>query len=220
MKTYFEGWADGRRANCPETKSWPLGPAFYNGVRDWPNPGTDYGIDLTRPVELVSWYDATDYCARLTERDRSAGRIATNAVYRLPTEAEWEYACRAWTSTRFSYGDDPGYTNLTHYAWCAGNSGDTTHPVGQKWPNSWGLHDMHGNVWEGCQDRWSSSLPGGIALDPQGPATGSCRVLRGGSWAFRGNRPVDCRSADRACESPSIGGSPIGFRVVLAPGQP
>jgi len=102
-------------------------PSWFNGVRD----ETDYGTDLTRPVEEVSWYDATNYCATLTQRERLAGRIGTNSVYRLPTEAEWEYACRGWTSTRFSYGDDPGYTNLTNYAWYEANSGDTTHPVGR-----------------------------------------------------------------------------------------
>jgi len=134
----------------------------------------------------VSWYDATAYCDALTQRERAAGRIATNRVYRLPTEAEWEYACRGWTSTRFSYGDDPGYTNLTNCAWYDGNSGRTTHPVGQKLPNPWGLYDMHGNVWEWCLDWWSDSLPGGIALDPQGPATGSDRVLRGGVWRGEG----------------------------------
>ena len=80
------------------------------------NPSSFQG-DTNRPVETVSWFNATNYCGKLTQRERAAGRIATNSVYRLPTEAEWEYACRAWTSTRFSYGDDPGYTNLTHYAW-------------------------------------------------------------------------------------------------------
>jgi formylglycine-generating enzyme required for sulfatase activity len=136
-------------------------PSWFNGDRT--SAGyRDYGVDLSRPVEWVSWEDATNYCGQLTERERTGGRIPTNCVYRLPTEAEWEYACRAWTSTRFSYGDDPGhttetaetvgYTNLTNYAWYLENSSGTTHPVGQKLANPWGLHDMHGNVWEWCQD--------------------------------------------------------------------
>ena len=112
--------------------------------------------DTNRPVDSTSWINATNYCGKLTQQDRAAGRIATNSVYRLPTEAEWEYVCRGWTSTRFSYGD----------------SGGTTHPVGQKLPNSWGLYDMHGNVWEWCQD-WYGVYAGGVALDPQGPPTGT-----------------------------------------------
>jgi formylglycine-generating enzyme required for sulfatase activity len=85
---------------------------------------------LSRPAKQVTWFDATEHCAKLTERERAAGRIAPNSVYRLPTEAEWDYACRAWTSTRFSNGDDPGYTNLTNYAWHVNNSDGQTHPVG------------------------------------------------------------------------------------------
>ncbi|EEF62224.1 formylglycine-generating enzyme family protein [Pedosphaera parvula] len=185
------------------------------------NPSTfttnnGYSDDLTRPVDRVFWSDATAYCAQLTQRERVAGRIGTNCVYRLPTEAEWEYACRAWTSTRFSYGDDPGYTNLTDYAWYKDNSGMMTHPVGQKLPNPWGLYDMHGNVWEWCQD-WYGIYPGGIAVDPQGAVSGTAHVVRGGDW---GSLAGDCRSAHRT------GGSPpiffildFGFRVVLAPGQ-
>jgi formylglycine-generating enzyme required for sulfatase activity len=191
-------------------------PSRFNGDRtvDW---GTNYGTDLSRPVEQVSWLDATNYCSQLTQRERAAGRIEANNEYRLPTEAEWEYACRAWTSTRFSYGDDPGYTNLTNYAWYGeGDSGGTTHPVGQKLPNAWGLYDMHGNVEELCKD-WFASYPGGIALDPQGPATGSDRVLRTGSW---GNLASRCRSATRSGFNPEARGYSIGFRVVLASGQP
>jgi formylglycine-generating enzyme required for sulfatase activity len=194
-------------------------PSFFNGVQqDWPTPGTntDFGTNLNRPVEQVTWYDATNYCATLTQRERAAGRIATNSVYRLPTEAEWEYACRGWTSTRFSYGDDPSYTNLTNYAWYEGSSGGTTHPVGQKLANPWGLYDMHGNVWEWCQD-WFDSYPGGIALDPQGPVDGSYREFRGGGW--RGY-VRNCRSAGRDYGVPDIRYYFIGFRVVLAPGQP
>jgi formylglycine-generating enzyme required for sulfatase activity len=180
----------------------------------------DYGTDLTRPVEQVSWFDATYYCATLTERERAAGRIAANCVYRLPTEAEWEYACRAWTSTRFSYGDDPGYTNLTNYAWYENNSDGQTHPVGQKLPNAWGLYDMHGNVFEWCQDWWANRLPGGIVFDPQGPATGSDRVIRGGGWNGWIVYDWICRSAYRSSLNPEPWDYSHGFRVVLAPAQP
>ena len=108
--------------------------------------------DTNRPVEAVSWDNATGYCELATARDLAAGRIPTNCVYRLPTEAEWEYACRAGMTTRFYYGDDPGYTNLVNYAWYFGNNDNSTRPVGQKLPNAWGLYDMAGNVFEGCQD--------------------------------------------------------------------
>jgi formylglycine-generating enzyme required for sulfatase activity len=186
----------------------------------WFTTNNGYSHDLSRPVEQVSWEDATNYCGQLTQQERAAGRIATNDAYRLPTEAQWEYACRAWTSTRFNYGDDPGYTNLTNYAWYWDNSGETTHPVGQKSPNQWGLYDMHGNVWEYCQDR-QSEYPGGIVVDPQGPARGSL-VIRGGGWNYwyyAGARV--CRSAFRydTFSPPSRDGS-FGLRVVLAPGQP
>jgi formylglycine-generating enzyme required for sulfatase activity len=191
-------------------------PSYFT-TNDW--YGNPIPPDLTRPVEQVSWFDATAYCAQLTQRERAAGRIATNSVYRLPTEAEWEYACRAWTSTRFSYGDDTGYTNLTDYAWYYDNSGGMTHPVGQKLPNPWGLYDMHGNVFEWCQD-WYGTYPGAIAVDPQGPATGSYRVIRGGRWGAWGHVAWDCRSASRDdYGAPDIRDSYVGFRVVLAPGQ-
>jgi len=193
-------------------------PSWFNGVhQNWPKQGTntDFGIDLSRPVETVSWSEATNYCSQLTQRERASGRIATNSVYRLPTDAEWEYACRGRTSTRFSYGDDPGYTNLTNYAWYSDNSGGTTHPVGNKLPNPWGLYDMHGNVWEWCQDWWSFNLPGGSVLDPQGPTTGSARVFRGCGWS--GPARI-CRSAGRGYGG--LGARYFGFRVLLAPSQP
>ena len=174
--------------------------------------------DTNRPVETVSWNDARAYCVALTWRERGAGRIATNSVYRLPTEGEWEYGCRGWTSTRFSYGDDPGYTNLTLYAWYADNSGATTHPVGKKLPNPWGLYDMHGNVYEWCQD-WFDTYPGGIAVDPQGPPTGSYRVFRGGDWGGWYYFAGSCRSAFRTMNHPGDRYHFLGFRVLLAPGQ-
>jgi formylglycine-generating enzyme required for sulfatase activity len=174
--------------------------------------------DSNRPVENMTWFDATNYCGALTQRERAAGRIATNSVFRLPTEAEWEYACRAGTSDRrFSYGDDPGYTSLSNYAWYDANSGYTTHPVGWKSPNPWGLYDVHGNVWEWCQD-WYGDYAGGIAVDPQGPATGEYRVLHGGGWIYG---PWDCRSAYRYYDGyPGLSYSGFGFRILLAPSQP
>jgi formylglycine-generating enzyme required for sulfatase activity len=175
--------------------------------------------DTNRPVESVHWYEATAYCDALTQRERLAGRIATNSVYRLPTEAEWEYACRAWSSTRFSYGDDPGYTNLTSYAWYSDNIGEGTHPVGQKLPNPWGLHDMHGNVFEWCQD-WYGDYPGGIALDPQGPPLGSTHVIRGGSFFFGFYSASSCRSSSRNSYGDPGYRTYFGFRVVLSSGQP
>jgi formylglycine-generating enzyme required for sulfatase activity len=178
------------------------------------NPSSFTG-DSNRPVEQVSWQDATNYCDRLTQRERAAGRIPTNSVYRLPTEAQWEYACRGWTSARFSYGDDVGDTNLANHAWYQDNSGSTTHPVGQKLANPWGLCDLSGNVFEWCQD-WYDAYPGGIAVDPQGPERGSYHVIRGGDW---GDDARLCRSAYRDF-NPDYGFSYIGFRVVLASGQP
>jgi formylglycine-generating enzyme required for sulfatase activity len=203
-------------------------PSRFNGVQLlWDDScqcstNKDFGTDLSRPVEQVSWGDASAYCARLTEREVAAGRIGTNSGYRLPTEAEWEYACRGWTSTRFSYGDDPDYTNLTNYAWYGDNSDGQTHAVGQKLPNPWGLHDMHGNVWEWCQDWWSDRLPGGLAVDPRGPGTGSDRVFRGGGWSYWYGwyDARYCRSARRGSSNPGNRFIHIGFRVVLAPGQP
>ena len=177
--------------------------------------------DTIRPVDSVSWSDATNYCERLTQRERAAGRLPASLAYRLPTEAEWEYACRAGTTTRFHYGDDPDYTNLTHYAWYRQNAGFTTHPVGQKRPNPWGLYDMLGNVWEWCQD-WYGAYPGETAVDPSGPVQPGMnkqRAMRGGDYF---NPPQHCRSALRGYDFiPKHDWPPdFGFRVVLAASQP
>ncbi len=179
------------------------------------NPSFFVG-DPNRPVETVSWLDATNYCAKLTEQDLAAGRIPLGSHYRLPTEAEWEYAARAGTSTRFSYGDDPAATGLTNFAWYAAIGGTTTHPVGQKAPNPWGLYDMAGNVLEWCLD-WYGPYPGGFETDPQGPASNviGVKVIRGGAWdSFES----DCRSARRQTDgvSPFIHDFILGFRVVLS----
>ena len=177
------------------------------------NPSWFKGADL--PVETVAWHDATSFCEKLTQRERKAGRLPAGMSYQLPTEAQWEYACRAGTSTRFYYGDDPGYTQLGKYAWYRDNS-LRTHPVGLKLPNAWGLHDMYGNVWEWCMDWYSSSYPGGSVNDPKGATRARGRVFRGGSWSYNA---VSCRSAYRSRSNPTIRINSIGFRVVLAPVQ-
>src|SRR5262245_52312963 len=174
--------------------------------------------DLSRPISSVSWPDATNYCWTLTQRELAAGRIPAGSQYRLPTEAEWECAARAGTSTRFSYGDDPNYTSLTNYAWYLLNSGLTVHPVGQNLPNPWGLYDMEGNVWEWCQD-WVGDLPGGAVSDPQGPPSNAIglKVIRSGAYDFD---VTDCRSARRYSRHLALTDTDLGFRVVLAAGQP
>ena len=168
------------------------------------NPSRFEGDNL--PVECVSWDDANAFCAKLTSRERSAGRLPKNMKYTLPTEAQWEYACRAGTTTRFYTGNSE--SDLARAAWYDGNSGSKTHAVGQKEPNAWGLYDMHGNVWEWCADRYGSSLRGGT--DPSGASAGSDRVDRGGSWY----NPVRlCRSANRDYSSPGYRYFVLGFRV-------
>jgi formylglycine-generating enzyme required for sulfatase activity len=190
-------------------------PSQFSGIQTHGYPTGDFGTDLSRPVELVSWNDAAAYCAAFTKQERAAGRIPLNCIYRLPTEAEWEYACRAWTSTRFSYGDDPGMVNFTKYGWFTENSSNTTHAVGQKLPNPWGLYDIHGNVWEWCLD-WYGKYPGGSAVNPTGPATGSNRVVRGGNMSFVADT---ARSASRFAFPPNYISFNLGFRIVLVPGD-
>jgi formylglycine-generating enzyme required for sulfatase activity len=174
--------------------------------------------DLSRPVSSVSWPDATNYCAKLTQREVAAGRIPVGSQFRLPTEAEWECAARAGTSTRFSYGDDPGYTNLTDHAWYILNSGFMPHPVGQKLPNPWGLYDMEGNAVEWCQD-WAGFLPGGAQTDPTGPVSSASgrKVTRGGAFDnFQQSSRSSARSLFNA--GPFDTDTDLGFRVLLVTG--
>ena len=177
--------------------------------------------DMNRPVEQVSWNGAIDYCRYLTTTERTAGRLPANWGYRLPTEAEWEYACRAGArTTRFSYGDDSSYAALGSYAWYSANSGGTTHPVEQKLANPWGLMDMHGNVWEWCQDFYGT-YPGGSVTDPQGPSSSPARAFRGGGYdgPYFGDA-AECESSSRNHYGPADSDKFIGFRVVLVAGQP
>jgi len=162
------------------------------------------------PVENVSWDDAVKFCRKLSERpeEKLAGY-----VYRLPTEAEWEYACRAGTTTKYSFGDSE--SELGDYAWYDKNSGptssqQTTYPVGQKKSNPWGLYDMHGNVWEWCQD-WYGDYPSGSVTDPRGVKLGSIRVHRGGSFGLKSDY---CRSAIRYWITDDDGDRTLGFRVL------
>lgn len=177
------------------------------------NPSQFRG-DARRPVEKVNWYDALKYCARLTQIHESTGKLPAGYAYRLPTEAEWEYACRAGTTTRFSFGNDPIYLWVGDHAWFNGNSSSSPQPVGTKKPNPWGLFDMHGNVLEWCLDTWAGTLPGEAVVDRPISASGSLRVARGGSWLYEARQS---RSANRDDYSPSNQCSDLGFRVVLAP---
>jgi formylglycine-generating enzyme required for sulfatase activity len=156
------------------------------------------------PVEQVSWNDAVEFCARLSKKD---GR-----TYRLPTEAEWEYACRAGSTEAYCYGGDPG--QVGDYAWDKRNSDGKTHEVGLALPNAWGLYDVHGNVWEWCQD-WYGGYKPGPDEDPVGPTSGTYRIVRGGSWF---DYPWPLRCASRGRNSPAIRADDQGFRVVCVPG--
>jgi len=201
-------------------------PSYFNGVA--PN-GSDYGTNLTRPVEEVSWIEATNYCGLRTQQEQAAGLIPTNYVYRLPTESEWEYADRAGTTTAFYLGSAlrSGQANFDGQFEYDASVGDIHNPsgiylgqttaVGSYAANGWGLYDMIGNVWEWCQD-WYGPYPAGSVIDPQRAVTGSYRVFRGGGWQ---NEAGHCRSANRGGNrTPGIRYYDLGFRILLAPGQP
>lgn len=165
--------------------------------------------DNKRPVEKVSQAEAAAYCAALTRREQQAGHLPSSYVYRLPTEAEWEYACRAGSTNRFSFGDRE--EDATAYAWTQENSEMTPHPVGLKQPNAWGLYDMHGNVWEWCSD-WYADYSGTEATDPVGPAAGQFKVFRGGGW---NNEIKFARCSNRFMMEPTRGIHFVGFRLAL-----
>ncbi|MEZ6061805.1 MAG: formylglycine-generating enzyme family protein [Planctomycetaceae bacterium] len=176
-----------------------INPAFHKGEQ--------------QPVESISWDDANEFCRRMSElpSEKSAGN-----TYRLPTEAEWEYACRAGTTTVFSFGDND--EGAEDYGWFNVNSERTTHPVAGKLPNPWGLYDMHGNVAEWCSDLYGeySSAP---VTDPAGGESGDKRVLRGGGWFYVAE---NARSTHRDAYPSSTTYVGLGFRLLALPsdGQP
>ncbi|MBO7524645.1 MAG: SUMF1/EgtB/PvdO family nonheme iron enzyme, partial [Verrucomicrobia bacterium] len=180
------------------------------------NPSVTQGDDL--PVQKVSWTDAMEFCATLTKIERAAGRLPEGYEYTLPTEAQWEYACRAGTMTALNSGKNLSSTEkcpeMDEVGWYVGNGSNKTHPVGQKLPNAWGLYDMHGNVYEWCLDWYGEDEPASSVTDPTGPETGSTRLIRGGCW---NEVAIFCRSAFRNYTTPASSDSYIGFRVALAP---
>ena len=183
------------------------------------------------PMYFTSWNDAIEFCQKLTQRERKAGRLPAGYKYTLPTEAQWEYASRAGTTEATFAGRLVVAGNaapvLDGIAWYVANStqgysGKSLGPtvagprtVGTKQPNGWGLYDMNGNLWEWCSD-WYGPYPTGSAKDPTGPATGTERVNRGGSW---GSGPTDERSANRAKNPRAEASAWRGFRLVLSFGD-
>ncbi len=170
------------------------------------NPSRFTAAGPDAPVERVSWIAAMAYCAKLTERERAAGRLPEGYVYTLPTEAQWEYSYRAGSTAAMP-------PSLAAMAWYDANSGETTHPVARLAPNAWGFHDLAGNVLEWCYD-WYGDYPGGAVTDPAGPKEGYFRMARGGSW----RTPLELgRYAARSGGSSAREDYTLGFRLALAP---
>jgi len=210
----LESEKDYRKNEGPQHKV-TISMPFYMGVTEvtqeqyeavmGTNPSTFKGPK--NPVESMAWGRAAEFCNKLSAK--------TGHIVRLPTEAEWEYACRAGTKTRFHFGDSE--KRLGDYAWYKSNSGAKTHPVARKKPNPRGLYDMHGNVWEVCRGKLGYSYANAKTTDPQGHGSGKYRVMRGGTW--KGD-VGHCRSAHRGQCSPESPGNSVGFRVVVAPPAP
>ena len=194
-------------------------PSYFQGDSYKPAGGEDQG---SRPVENISWLEAIEFCNALskkegktpayTVRDASRPEVSwdKNADgYRLPTEAEWEYACRAGTATQYSFGNDD--SNIDAHAWYEDNACEYTHEVGKNKANPWGLYDMLGNVWEWCWD-WYDSYQSGHQTNPDGAVSGNFRVVRGDSWR---SSSAAARSAYRGNNSSGDRYGDLGFRLVL-----
>ncbi len=222
----------GRANNEPQhqvtlTKGFWLGKYEVTQVQYEAVMGTNpshFKGEVNLPVENVSYNDALAFCQRLTEKERAEGRLSNQYKYTLPTEAQWEYACRAGTTTALNNGKDLTTVtglcpNLNEVSWYgireigSGNANKKTHAVGQKKPNKWGFYDMHGNVWESCLD-WIGDYPTIAVTDPTGPSMGEKRVNRGGGW-WHG--PESHRSAHRGLQLPEGHHDGLGFRLALVP---
>jgi formylglycine-generating enzyme required for sulfatase activity len=194
-------------------------------TRPWSGRFAESGDRLA--ATYITWNDAVDFCRKLTQRERGAGRLASTWEYTLPTEAQWEWACRAGTATRYCFGDDA--SRLGDYAWfydsAYGVGDNRLHPVGKKKAYGWGIHDMHGNVHEWCRDQWVEKLPGG--RDPEvkaEPSPNTLRVCRGASLV---SSAAACESGYHGCHSPGYhkgdfggrAGGDLGFRVALCSRQ-
>ena len=214
---------DGRKENETQQHEVTISKDYYLGVYEvtqaqyekviGKNPSHFQGAIVDNenadlPVENVSWDDAVEFCKKLSDlpTEKQAGR-----VYRLPTEAEWECACRAGSKTAYSFDDEAGL--LPEYGWCSRNSSNRTHTVGLLEPNAWGLYDMHGNVWEWCSD-WYGEYPKGAVSDPTGPREGYIHVFRGGSWDLHA---AYSQSQLRRGDIPSRRIKNVGFRLALSP---
>lgn len=179
------------------------------GTKPWQDQD-DVVDDMESPATYLSWDDTQSFI--------TAANDATGLSLALPTEAQWEYACRAGTTTRFYWGDDPLYTDIAGYAWYYANTDDASeayaHNVGLKSSNPWGFYDMIGNISEWCQDWYKEDLGDGDETDPDGPNSGTDKVQRGGSWS---SNPNNCRAANRTHKEPGLANVRYGFRMVQVP---
>ena len=183
--------------------------AVMEGNTDGLSATPSQAVGPNRPVEMVSWSDLQIFINRLNEMEETAGRLKEGESYGLPTEAQWEYACRAGTTTRYSWGEDFNTSNANY----TGTNIGTTVDVGSYDPNPWGFYDMHGNVWEFCAD-WYGTYDSGSVTDPTGPSDGTVRIKRGGSYVKASGF---MRSATRASEGLSKRAGGVGFRLAFYP---